>query len=91
MAKSKGILWRGIFKAMIELNAPIIKQILNKFPDCLDQRARQIIEMRYGIHGGKSETLQKIADSLGVSRERIRQIEKKAIRKLTHPSRFMKL
>jgi len=76
---------------MIELNASIIKQILDKFPDCLDPRARQIIEMRYGINGGKIETLQKIANSLGVSRERIRQIEKKAIRKLMHPSRLKKL
>ena len=69
----------------------MIKQILDKFPDCLEPRERQVVEMRYGIHGGKSETLQKIADSLGVSRERIRQIDKRALRKLMHPSRLKKL
>ena len=90
-ARSCRIFRRGLYKAMIELNTPIIKQILDKFPDCLDPRAKQVIEMRYGINGGKSETLQKIADSLGVSRERVRQIEKRALRKLTHPSRLKKL
>jgi RNA polymerase primary sigma factor len=73
---------------MIELDATAIKQILDTFPDCLTPRSKQIIEMRYGLLDGKPKTLQQIGDIYGVSRERIRQIERKILRKLKHPSRL---
>lgn len=73
---------------MTELDAFIIKQILDLSPKCLNERAKQIIEMRYGINGNSKKTLQQIGDMFGVCRERIRQIECKALRKLKHPSRL---
>jgi RNA polymerase primary sigma factor len=76
---------------MIELDAPTIKKILDLFPDCLDPRSKQVIEMRFGLNGNSKKTLQQIGDIYGVCRERIRQIEKKALRKLKHPSRLRPL
>lgn len=49
------------------------------FLDCLDARQRDVIESRYGIRNGQPQTLQVIADRLGVTKERVRQIEKSAI------------
>ena len=72
---------------MIELDAPAIKQILDLFPDCLDPRAKQIVEMRFGLNGDPKRTLQQIGDIYGVCRERIRQIERKALRKIKYSSR----
>lgn len=62
-----------------------IASIRPEFLDCLSQRERQVIELR------QSRTLQEIGDVLGVCRERIRQIEKRALRKLRHPARVKKL
>lgn len=57
----------------------------------LNGRERFVIEMRYGIRGGQAHTLEQIGGILGVTRERIRQIEEKALRKLRHPARSKKL
>lgn len=76
---------------MFELDASVIEQILELFPKCLNIRSKQIVEMRYGLNGNSKNTLQQIGDMFGVCRERIRQIEKKAIRKLKHPSRLNKI
>jgi len=59
--------------------------------DSLSGRERRVIEMRYGLDGARDRTLSEIGDELGVTRERIRQIEAKALRKLRHPSRCKKL
>ena len=53
----------------------------------LTPRERKVLEYRYGINGGKSMTLEEIGAIFGVTRERIRQVESKALRKLKHPSR----
>lgn len=53
----------------------------------LTDRERQVIEMRFGLNDGKDHTLEEVGKSFGVTRERIRQIEAKALRKLRHPSR----
>ena len=59
--------------------------------DSLSDRERRVIELRYGLDGDRDRTLSEIGDALGVTRERIRQIEAKALRKLRHPSRAKKL
>jgi RNA polymerase primary sigma factor len=59
--------------------------------DSLSGRERRVIELRYGLDGAPDRTLSEIGDALGVTRERIRQIEAKALRKLRHPSRSKKL
>lgn len=57
----------------------------------LTDRERKIIEMRFGLIDGKTRTLEEVGKEFGVTRERIRQIEAKALRKLRHPSRAKKL
>ena len=64
-----------------------VQQVL----DSLSGRERRVIELRYGLDGAQDRTLSEIGDVLGVTRERIRQIEAKALRKLRHPSRSKKL
>lgn len=53
---------------------------------CLPERERQIIEMRYGLLTGKERTLQDIGDEIGLSREGVRQLQTKAMRRLRHQS-----
>lgn len=60
---------------------------LNKLLETLTDRERKIIELRFGLYGKKTHTLEEIGEKFGVTRERIRQIEAKALRKLKHPSR----
>jgi RNA polymerase primary sigma factor len=53
----------------------------------LSEREKQVLSLRYGIKDGRKHTLEEIAQIFGVSRERIRQVESKALRKMRHPSR----
>jgi RNA polymerase primary sigma factor len=53
----------------------------------LSDRERQVLEMRFGLKDGKDHTLEEVGKEFGVTRERIRQIEAKALRKLRHPTR----
>ncbi|MFQ5434371.1 MAG: RNA polymerase sigma factor RpoD [Anaerolineae bacterium] len=57
----------------------------------LSDREREVLEMRFGLNDGKDHTLEEVGKSFGVTRERIRQIEAKALRKLRHPSRSKSL
>jgi RNA polymerase primary sigma factor len=53
----------------------------------LNEREREVLEMRFGLNDGRDHTLEEVGKTFGVTRERIRQIEAKALRKLRHPSR----
>ncbi len=57
----------------------------------LGERERRVLELRFGLDTGRSRTLEEVGKEFGVTRERIRQIEAKALRKLRHPSRSKKL
>ena len=57
----------------------------------LSDREREVLEMRFGLNDGKDHTLEEVGKEFGVTRERIRQIEAKALRKLRHPSRSKSL
>ena len=57
----------------------------------LTPRERMVLEMRFGLKDGMARTLEEVGQEFGVTRERIRQIEAKALRKLKHPSRSRKL
>ncbi len=57
----------------------------------LTDREEKVVRLRFGLEDGKSRTLEEVGQMFGVTRERIRQIEAKAIRKLKHPSRSKKL
>jgi len=59
--------------------------------ETLTERERQVLEQRFGLVDGYSRTLEEVGRQFKVTRERIRQIEAKALRKLRHPSRSKKL
>ena len=59
--------------------------------DTLNDREARVLELRFGLEDGKSRTLEEVGRDFGVTRERIRQIEAKALRKLRHPNRSKKL
>jgi RNA polymerase primary sigma factor len=69
----------------------MLRDQVHQVLDSLSGRERRVIELRYGLDGARDRTLSEIGDELGVTRERIRQIEAKALRKLRHPSRSKKL
>ena len=54
-------------------------------------RERRVLQLRFGLEDGRSRTLEEVGRDFNVTRERIRQIEAKALRKLRHPSRSRKL
>jgi RNA polymerase primary sigma factor len=57
----------------------------------LSQREARVLKLRFGLDDGRSRTLEEVGAEFNVTRERIRQIEAKALRKLRHPSRAKKL
>jgi RNA polymerase sigma factor RpoD, C-terminal domain/RNA polymerase sigma factor, sigma-70 family len=69
----------------------LLKIEISKVLDTLDDREANVVRMRYGLDGYKTHTLEEVGLAFNVTRERIRQIEAKAIRKLRHPSRSKKL
>ena len=69
----------------------VLKEQVSEVLDSLSPRERLVIEMRYGLRGGQAHTLEQIGNVLGVTRERIRQIEVKALKRLRHPSRSRRL
>ena len=77
------------FDAHIEDDAiyELLKEQLNEVLHTLPDREREVLEMRFGLNGLKQMTLEEIGKYYSVSRERIRQIESKALRRLRHPHR----
>ncbi len=69
----------------------LLREQIRKVLDHLSDREREVLEMRFGLNDGKDHTLEEVGKSFGVTRERIRQIEAKALRKLRHPSRSRSL
>ena len=75
-------------EAVISLN---LKEQTESVLQTLTPREERVIKMRFGVGDGKDHTLEEVGQSFAVTRERIRQIEAKALRKLRHPSRSRKL
>jgi RNA polymerase primary sigma factor len=69
----------------------LLKEQLHEILDSLSERERKVLEMRFGLDDGQGRTLEEVGMAFGVTRERIRQIEAKALRKLRHPIRSRKL
>ncbi|MEE1154857.1 MAG: RNA polymerase sigma factor RpoD [Acutalibacteraceae bacterium] len=69
----------------------MLKEQISEVLDTLTPREREVIIQRFGLEDGRSRTLEEVGKSFDVTRERIRQIEAKALRKLRHPSRSKKL
>ncbi|MGM0368819.1 MAG: RNA polymerase sigma factor RpoD [Bacillota bacterium] len=69
----------------------LLQDQLDDVLDSLTDREKRVLELRFGVEDGRSRTLEEVGKEFGVTRERIRQIEAKALRKLRHPSRSKKL
>jgi len=69
----------------------LLKSQLNKVLSELTDRERRVVMLRFGLEDGRARTLEEVGKEFDVTRERIRQIEAKALRKLRHPSRSRKL
>jgi RNA polymerase primary sigma factor len=69
----------------------LLKEQMQDILDSLSERERKVLEMRFGLVDGQGRTLEEVGQEFGVTRERIRQIEAKALRKLRHPIRSRKL
>jgi len=69
----------------------VLKEQVEAVLYSLSERERRVLELRFGLDDGRSRTLEEVGKEFGVTRERIRQIEAKALRKLRHPTRSKKL
>jgi RNA polymerase primary sigma factor len=69
----------------------LLKERLKDVLDTLTERERQVLNLRFGLADGYPRTLEEVGKQFSVTRERIRQIEAKALRKLRHPTRLRKL
>lgn len=74
-----------------KVSRELLKDALGKVLDTLSPREKKVLIMRFGLEDGKPRTLEEVGKEFKVTRERIRQIEAKAIRKLKHPTRARKL
>lgn len=69
----------------------LLREQLLEVLDTLTEREAKVLKLRFGLEGGRAHTLEEVGDIFKVTRERIRQIEAKALRKLRHPTRSKKL
>lgn len=76
---------------MFVIQQSLIKPAIDGLIKGLTTREQTVLKMRFGLAAGKISTLQEIGNLFGVCRERVRQLERKAVRKLKHPSRKNKL
>ncbi len=74
-----------------QVERQLLKEMIEILLDSLTPRERRVMQLRFGLEDGRARTLQEIGDEFGTTRERIRQIEEKALNRLRHPSRSRKL
>ena len=74
-----------------EATRTLLREQLQKVMDTLSEREQKVLALRFGLEDGKPHTLEEVGREFQVTRERIRQIEAKALRKLRHPTRSRKL
>jgi len=82
---------RGVISPIDHVIVSNLKEQTSKVLRTLTPREEQVLKMRFGVGDGAEHTLEEVGRSFNVTRERIRQIESKALRKLRHPSRSKKL
>jgi RNA polymerase primary sigma factor len=69
----------------------LLKEQVEDVLETLSEREARVLQLRFGLEDGRNRTLEEVGHDFGVTRERIRQIEAKALRKLRHPNRSKKL
>jgi len=74
-----------------EASFTLLREQLNEVLHTLTEREQRVLRLRFGLDDGQARTLEEVGQKFGVTRERIRQIEAKTLRKLRHPSRSKKL
>ena len=74
-----------------KIDADKLHRLLNEYLKTLSTKEEKVLKLRYGLDDGKAKTLEEVGNQLSVTRERIRQIEEKAFRKLRHPTRANQL
>ncbi|RDV83227.1 RNA polymerase sigma factor RpoD [Ammonifex thiophilus] len=74
-----------------EASYALLREQLNEVLQSLTPREQKVLRLRFGLDDGRARTLEEVGQKFGVTRERIRQIEAKTLRKLRHPSRSKKL
>ena len=73
------------------VTASLLKEQIEEILGTLTEKEKGVLELRFGLNGGERHTLEEVGKAFNVTRERARQIENKALRKLSHPSRANKL
>ena len=73
------------------MQGALLQEQLDEVMQTLTDREKKVLALRFGLEDGRSRTLEEVGKEFHVTRERIRQIEAKALRKLRHPSRSRKL
>jgi RNA polymerase primary sigma factor len=82
---------RGSLAPTDATSQQLLKEQIDRVLDELTEREKRVLQLRFGLGDGRARTLEEVGKEFNVTRERIRQIEGKAIRKLRHPSRSRKL
>ena len=72
-------------------NNQLLKEEINMVLEGLTEREEKVLRLRFGLEDGRTRTLEEVGKEFNVTRERIRQIEAKALRKLKHPTRSKRL
>lgn len=73
------------------LTSKLLRETIDRLLHTLTERQREVIEMRFGLRDNEERTLEEVGQEFGLTRERIRQIQVKAIQRLQHPTRISKL
>jgi RNA polymerase primary sigma factor len=82
---------RGSLAPTEATSQQLLKEQIDKVLDELTEREKKVLQLRFGLEDGRARTLEEVGKEFSVTRERIRQIEGKALRKLRHPCRSRKL
>jgi len=82
---------QGALSPFDVVSKQLLKEQIDKVLSSLTPREQRVLRLRFGLEDGRSRTLEEVGQEFNLTRERIRQIEAKALRKLRHPSRSRKL